>query len=187
MLGATRDDAAGEAYDKVAKMLDLGYPGGPVIDRLARAGDPGSFHFPRARLKQRPKDRHRRRFDFSFSGLKTAVWQFLGDHPDRSDAFVADVVASFQAAVVDMLVDTASAATEATGVDRLVIAGGVSANSALRRRAAGWAKDRDIDLFVPAPSLCTDNAAMIAWAASRRLARGESDPLTMNAVADLDL
>lgn len=187
-LGATRDDAAGEAYDKVAKTLGLGFPGGPILDRLARSGDAGAIPFPRARLKKpgrvRPSDD---RFDFSFSGLKTAVWQYVRDNPVRGESHLADIAASFQAAVIDMLLDTSAEALAATSTSRLVIAGGVSANSELRGRANALAAERGADVFIPSMRYCTDNAAMIAWAGARRLERGERHPLTVNAFADMDL
>lgn len=186
-LGATRDDAAGEAYDKVAKMMQLGFPGGPVLDRMAASGDPRAIAFPRARLKPRRRDAGRTRFDFSFSGLKTAVWQYVRDNPVRDERHACDIAASFQAAVVDMLVDTSIAAIESTNATRLVVAGGVSANSGLRQRVLALRKDRNIDVFVPSMRFCTDNAAMIAWAGARRLALGERDSLSTNAFADLEL
>ena len=125
-LGKTRDDAVGEAFDKVAKALGLGYPGGPVIDRLARDGDATAFRFPRARLK-------RGRFDLSFSGFKTAVWQHVRDHPPTAEE-IPDIAASVQEALVDMLVAATAEALDATGAERLVVCGGVSANRRLRDR-----------------------------------------------------
>jgi N6-L-threonylcarbamoyladenine synthase len=178
-LGATRDDAAGEAFDKVAKVLGLGYPGGRVIDELARAGDPTAYEFPRARLKP---GRSKRRFDFSFSGIKTAVAlqvRAADTTPERH----ADIAASFQEAVVDMLLTTTFAAAEHAGVDRLVLAGGVSANSRLRAAAARHAAAAGLRLVIPEPRYCTDNAAMIGLAAMLRLERGQRDPLSTNARA----
>jgi len=186
LLGATRDDAAGEAFDKVAKVMGLGYPGGRVIDNLARNGDPTAIRFPRARLKPL-RNANGTPFGYSFSGLKTAVWQHVREHPIDSDAMVADVAASFQEAVVDMLLDTAFAAARSVGSLRLVIAGGVSANSRLRARALAGAAELGITACIPPMRYCTDNAAMIALAASHRLQRGECDPLSVNAVADLEL
>ncbi len=188
-LGATRDDAAGEAYDKVAKTMGRGYPGGPIIDALARHGDPQAIRFPRARLKPQrgaPTDTDAA-FEFSFSGLKTAVWQYLRDHPVDGDAMAADVAASFQEAVVDMLLDTTFAAVHRLGCRRLVIAGGVSANSRLRARAGAAGAELGVTVHIPPMRYCTDNAAMIALAGGRRLRRGESDPLSVNAAADLEL
>jgi len=183
-LGGTRDDAAGEAFDKVAKVLGLGYPGGRVIDELARTGDPHAIRFARARLKPRPNGTP---FGFSFSGLKTAVWQYVRDRPVDSDAARADIAASFQEAVVDMLVDTTLAAADAAGATRLVIAGGVSANSRLRARAQAAGAERGLTVTIPPMRYCTDNAAMIALAGGYRLARGDADPLSINAAADLEL
>lgn len=188
-LGATRDDAAGEAYDKVAKVMGLGFPGGPLIDRIAREGDPAAIRFPRARLKIRPGkgESQEKRFDFSFSGLKTAVWQHVRDNPITSDRQAADLAASFQEAVIDMLVESSLAAAEHVGARRLVVAGGVSANSRLRRRAQDDASARGISVHIPPMRYCTDNAAMIAMAGRWRLERGQVDPLSTNAAADLEL
>ena len=168
LLGATRDDAAGEAYDKVAKMLGLGFPGGPALDRLAAKGERAAIAFPRARLKKRPRDGDAARFDFSFSGLKTAVWQYLRDHPVRDDSHAADIAASFQAAVVDALIDTSLAAIDSVGAERFVIAGGVSANSELRAHAQALGAERGIAAFMPSPSLCTDNACLLYTSPSPR-------------------
>jgi N6-L-threonylcarbamoyladenine synthase len=176
-LGKTRDDAVGEAFDKVAKMLGLGYPGGPVIDRLARDGDPTAMRFPRARLK-------RGRFDLSFSGFKTAVWQHVRDHAPAPDQ-LPDVAASVQEALVDMLVDATADALDATGVERLVVSGGVSANRRLRDRMTALGAERGVEVVVPRPALCTDNAAMIALAGLPRLAAGDDDGLALEADAAL--
>jgi N6-L-threonylcarbamoyladenine synthase len=176
-LGRTRDDAVGEAFDKVAKVLGLGYPGGPAIDRLAREGDPTAVRFPRARLK-------RGRFDLSFSGFKTAVWQWVRDHrPSEGD--LPDVAASIQEALVDMLVDATAEALDATGAERLVVSGGVSANRRLRERMATLGAERGVEVLVPRPALCTDNAAMIALAGWPRLAAGQDDGLAIEAEAGL--
>ncbi len=176
-LGKTRDDAVGEAFDKVAKVLGLGYPGGPAIDRLARSGNPGAIRFPRARLK-------RGRFDLSFSGFKTAVWQWARDNPP-APAQLPDIAASVQEALVDMLVDATAEALDATGVERLVVSGGVSANRRLRERMAELGESRGVEVIVPRPALCTDNAAMIALAGWTRLAAGQSDGLAVDADAAL--
>jgi N6-L-threonylcarbamoyladenine synthase len=176
-LGRTRDDAVGEAFDKVAKVLDLGYPGGPAIDRLAREGNPAAIRFPRARLK-------RGRFDLSFSGFKTAVWQYVRDNRPATSA-LPDLAASVQEALVDMLVDATAEALDATGAERLVVSGGVSANRRLRERMAALGAERGVEVLVPRPALCTDNAAMIALAGWRRLAAGENDGLDVDAVAAL--
>ena len=176
-LGRTRDDAVGEAFDKVAKILGLGYPGGPAIDRLAPDGDPAAIRFPRARLK-------RSRFDLSFSGFKTAVWQYVRDHPPSAEQ-LPDIAASVQEALVDMLVETTAAALDATGVERLVVSGGVSANRRLRARMAEVGEARGVDVIVPSFALCTDNAAMIALAGSPGLTAGRDDGLALHAEADL--
>jgi N6-L-threonylcarbamoyladenine synthase len=178
-LGHTRDDAAGEAFDKAAKMLGLGYPGGPVIDRLSRRGDPAAIRFPRAHVK-------RSRFDFSFSGFKTALRDWLRTHPPAPDA-MPDLAASLQEALVDMLVETTVAALDATGVERLVVSGGVAANARLRDRMVERAADVGVDVIFPRPAFCTDNAAMIALAAAPRLAAGADDGLGVEAAADLPL
>src|SRR6185503_5370931 len=136
-LGRTRDDAVGEAFDKVAKVLGLGYPGGPAIDRLAREGNPRAIRFPRARLK-------RGRFDLSFSGFKTAVWQYVRDHRP-SERELPDVAASVQEALVDMLVDATVEALDETGAERLVVSGGVSANRRLRERMAAMGAERGVE------------------------------------------
>jgi N6-L-threonylcarbamoyladenine synthase len=185
----TRDDAAGEAYDKVARTMGLGFPGGPIIDALARRGNPTAIRFPRARVKARRGQAATADapFEFSFSGLKTAVWQYVRDHAIDSDAARADVAASFQEAVVDMLLDHSFAAVHRVGCGRLVIAGGVSANSRLRERAHAAGAEFGVTVHIPPMRYCTDNAAMIALAAQQRLMRGESDPLSLNAAADLEL
>jgi tRNA N6-adenosine threonylcarbamoyltransferase len=176
-LGRTRDDAVGEAFDKAAKLLGLGYPGGPVIDRLAREGDPRAIRFPRATVK-------RSRFDFSFSGFKTALRQHVSEHPPTPET-LPDVAASLQEALVDMLVDTTVDALAAIGVERLVVAGGVAANRRLRARMSEAAAALGVEVLFPRPALCTDNAAMIALAGAPRLAAGVRDALELNAEADL--
>jgi N6-L-threonylcarbamoyladenine synthase len=176
-LGRTRDDAVGEAFDKAAKLLGLGYPGGPVIDRTSRGGDPAAFRFPRARVKHG-------RFAFSFSGFKTALRQHLTEHP-ASPALLADLTASIQEALVDMLVDTTSEALAATGVATLVVSGGVAANRRLRTKMTDAGAALGVDVLFPSPGLCSDNAAMIALAGSSRLAAGDRDGLDTGAEADL--
>ena len=183
LLGRTRDDAAGEAFDKVAKVLDLGYPGGRALDQLAANGDPSIYRFPRARLKEK---RGYGRFDFSFSGIKTAVALRVRELT-RSPSADADVAASFQEAAVDMLVNTTVAAALHRGVKRLVIAGGVSANSRLRTRFDEEAKRNHFEVIVPSLRYCTDNAAMIGLAASKRIEKGQRDSLDLNAAAVADL
>lgn len=157
-LGRTRDDAAGEAFDKVAKLLDLGYPGGPVISRLAADGNPAAIAFPRARLGED-------NLDFSFSGLKTSVASHVhSQNRSRQPFAVGDICASFQEAVVDVLVDKTVAAAQRTGHRRVVIGGGVAANPRLRAALAERCASLDLELFMPSPMWCTDNAAMIALA-----------------------
>jgi N6-L-threonylcarbamoyladenine synthase len=165
VVGQTVDDAAGEAFDKVARHLDLGYPGGPAIDRLARQGDPDAIPFPRA-MPGEP--------DFSFAGLKTAVVNHWRRHPDSP---VADVAASFQAAVVDQLVEKLAGAADEARAPTLVLGGGVAANSALRQRVRALAEATGRRALLPAPALCTDNAAMIAAAAWWRLRADGPTPL----------
>ncbi len=157
VLGSTIDDAAGEAYDKVARMLKLGYPGGPAIDRLSVHGNAAAFTFPRA-LRDRPND-------FSFSGLKTAVANHLRRHPNDAVDATADVAASFQEAVVDVLAEKVRAAGRRHGVGSVAVGGGVAANSSLRARMASVAADEGWQIHIPDRSFCTDNAAMIAAAA----------------------
>jgi N6-L-threonylcarbamoyladenine synthase len=177
VLGQTRDDAAGEAFDKAAKLLGLGYPGGRAIEQLAREGDPRAVTLPRPRVRGAA-------LDLSFSGLKTALWQAVERGTDLAPA---DLAASFQHAVVEILVDVTRRAIRGTGTTRLVVTGGVSANQALRSRMADLAADEGAELFVPPLRRCTDNAAMIAYAGWLRLARGERDPLSLNAEPDLPL
>lgn len=173
VLGSTRDDAAGEAFDKVAKLLGLGYPGGAVIDTLAKTGDPKSFPFTRPYIAKG-------NLDFSFSGIKTAAMNIIKTEAGKGGA--SGVAASFQEAVVDVLVAKAIWAVEATGVKDLVIAGGVACNSRLRERLTDAADGAAIRLFIPPPRYCSDNAAMIAALGYHQLDRGSYGDLTMNAV-----
>ncbi len=167
-LGGTVDDAAGEAFDKVARYLGLGYPGGPLIDRLAVDGDPEAVRFPRAMLDEG--------FDFSFSGLKTSVVNHVRKHPDVA---AADIAASFQEAVVDVLVTKALRAAEAVGARTLCLAGGVAANSRLRTRTLEACEAAGLSGVVPGRAMCTDNAAMVAAAGYWQLQRqGPSSPTT---------
>jgi N6-L-threonylcarbamoyladenine synthase len=156
-LGRTRDDAAGEAFDKVAKMMGLGYPGGPVVDKLASQGDASLYPFPRAWLPGT--------WDFSFSGLKTAVLYRLREKKTWPMAAKRNLCAGFQAAVVQVLAGKTAAAARALGLKRVVVGGGVAANSALRARLTDLSKTDGFALFIAPPALCTDNAAMIAAAA----------------------
>ena len=180
-LGGTRDDAAGEAFDKVAKMMGLGYPGGRVIDRLAGNGNSKAVRFPRARLKQGS-------YDFSFSGLKTAVWHYLkGIGDGQRESQRADIAASFQEAVVDMLVAPTLRAARDLSVRRIVLAGGVAANSRLRQKMTQSGEAEGGAVYFPSPALCTDNAAMIALAGYHALKNGRTDDIRLNADADLTL
>jgi N6-L-threonylcarbamoyladenine synthase len=186
LLGSTRDDAAGEAFDKVAKVLGLGFPGGPVIDRLARDGDPRAVDFPRAWLEL-----DRGGLDFSFSGLKTAVKNYVERERPKvaagaEERFLRDTAASFQAAIVDVLAAKIEAAARRTGTNRILLAGGVACNSALRERSAALAARLGGESAFPPPALCSDNAAMIGLAGLERLRRGERDAFDLPAVAGLE-
>ena len=173
-LGATMDDAAGEAFDKIARILDLGFPGGPAIDRDARNGNPSAIDFPRGLTMK--SDWQTRPYDFSFSGLKTAVARYIEQTPSH---IRADVAASFQEAVVDVLLLKALAACKASGIDSLVIAGGVAANSRLREVAAERCAKAGVRLRIPSPALCTDNGAMVAALGSLMVSGGR--PATLGA------
>ncbi len=202
LIGRTRDDAAGEAYDKVARVIGLGYPGGPAIDRAAREGNDEAIDLPRPRFthadrNRPPADLHQMATagassmaEFSFSGLKSAVLrhvQLRGGTAALSSQDVADISASFQRVVVDTLLDRTFATARHLGVRSIGIAGGVSANSRLRRDAAARGAAEGIPVYVPAMALSTDNAAMIAAAGLRRLERGESSGLVFNALASLPI
>jgi len=176
VLGQTLDDAAGEAYDKVARYLGLGYPGGPALDRAAADGDPNAFDFPRALLSDG--------YDFSFSGLKTSVVRTVERHPGASSQ---DVAASFQRAVVDVLVTKARRAVAEVGATGLCLAGGVAANSLLRRAATEACRQDGVAAYLPSPAMCTDNAAMVAAAGWWRLAADGPSPLSLGAVPNLAL
>jgi N6-L-threonylcarbamoyladenine synthase len=179
LLGQTRDDAAGEAFDKVAKLLGLGYPGGVAIDRLAREGNPAAYPFPRPLLIPETPD-------FSFSGLKTSVRYFLEQKgADFVREHLADVAASFQEAVVDSLLIKLLQAVKRTGIQRVVVCGGVASNGRLRERLKQMTDEESLEVFCPSPGLCTDNAAMIAAVGYRYLRAGQSSPLSLNAQANL--
>lgn len=182
VIGKTRDDAAGEAYDKVARVLGLGYPGGPKIDRLAAGGDPRAIHFKRVMLE---KDS----YDFSFSGLKTAVLNYMNSARQKgAEVNKADVAAGFQQAVVDVIVEKSVKAAVEAGYGKLVTAGGVAANSALRAALRAACREKGIELYIPSPGLCTDNGAMIGCAAYYKyMEQGKGDSLAMDAYAGLPL
>ena len=195
LLGATRDDAAGEAFDKAAKMLGLGYPGGRVIDNLARDGNPTAIRFPRAHLKpvlskaypeQSRKVEKTGRYDFSFSGLKTALRQFLQGQ-GHSAYRTEDIAASYQEAIVDMLIERTLQAAQDLRLDQVVVSGGVSANSRLRQRISEEGERGGLHVYMPSIRLCTDNAAMIAFAGAWRLACGQRSSLDLCAFATLRL
>ncbi len=189
LLGATRDDAAGEAFDKVGKLLRLGFPGGPALSRAAAKGRTDAYDFPRARLGI-----ERGGLDLSFSGLKTAVKLFLDRagwpqeprDPGEREHFVADVAASFQEAVVDVLTAKLLKAAEVSDTRCLLIAGGVAANAALRARLQGAARERGLTLWIPDTRFCGDNAAMIGMAGLHHLRRGERSRYDLAAIPNLD-
>ncbi len=181
ILGRTRDDAAGEAFDKVARAIGLGYPGGPKIDKLSKEGNPEAIAFPRAKIADSP-------YDFSFSGVKSAVLNYLNSCQMKGEAVNrADVAASFQKAVCDVLVEHAMGAMKELGGDKLAIAGGVASNSTLRAAFAAACEKEGIRFYHPSPILCTDNAAMIGAAAYYEYQKGVRHGLDLNAVPNLKL
>ena len=181
ILGRTRDDAAGEAFDKVARAIGLGYPGGPKIEKAARDGDPEAFHFPRPGFGEGC-------FDFSFSGLKSAVLNTLNEYKMKGMAFSqADVAASFQAAVTEVLVSHAMEAVEKTGAKKFAIAGGVASNGVLRKAMEDACLEKGIAFYHPSPVLCTDNAAMIGAAGYYDFVAGKRAGMDLNAVPNLVL
>jgi len=181
ILGRTRDDAAGEAFDKIARVIGLGYPGGPKLEKLAKEGDPESFKFPRVEFSDNP-------YDFSFSGVKTAVINHLHKCEQKGiEIYSADIAASFQKAVTDVLTKNTILACKDHGSDTVVLAGGVSANTALRESFSAAAKEKGLKLYFPPPVLCTDNAAMIGCAGYYKYLSGEFADSSLNAVANLKL
>ena len=181
VIGQTRDDAAGEAYDKVARAIGLGYPGGPKVDKLAKEGNKHAIEFPRAKF-------HDETLDFSFSGVKSAVLNYLNKAKMKDiEVNKADVAASFQYAVVEVLKDNVFKTCEKKKLDKIAIAGGVASNSALREALMTEGEKRGIKILFPAPILCTDNAAMIGSAAYFRLIKGEESSLDLNAKPNLKL
>ena len=181
IIGHTRDDAAGEAFDKVARAIGLGYPGGPKIDKLAKEGNPDAIHFPRAKVEDSP-------YDFSFSGVKSAVLNHLNGCKMKGEPIVeADIAASFQKAVCDVLVGHAIQAVKDYKIPKLAMAGGVASNSALRAAMKEACDKQGIPLYYPSPILCTDNAAMIGAAAYYEYMSGTRSGLDLNAVPNLKL
>lgn len=181
IIGRTHDDAAGEAYDKVARAIGLGYPGGPKIDALAKQGNPRAIAFPRAHVEGCP-------YDFSFSGVKSAVLNYLNQASMREDKVNrADVAASFQAAVVEVLVNRTLSAAKEYGMKRVAMAGGVASNSALRETMSKECEKAGMSLYYPSPILCTDNAAMIGAAAYYEYKKGVRHGLDLNAVPNLKI
>jgi N6-L-threonylcarbamoyladenine synthase len=189
LLSRTRDDAAGEAYDKVAKLLGLGYPGGPIVDRLARNGNDRAIQLPTTRLTHADRNRPELKgdLDFSFSGLKTAVLRHVRTRPSLSDSEIADICATFQRVVVASLIDRVFDAARRHQAKSIGVAGGVSANSRLREELKKHGDAREIPTFVPSLTLSTDNAAMIAAAGLRNFRQGRTASLDLNADASLSL
>lgn len=181
IIGRTRDDAAGEAFDKVARAVGLGYPGGPKVDKAAKEGNPHAFEFPRAKVGDNP-------YDFSFSGLKSAVLNYI-NHAKMTGEEIAvpDLAASFQAAVVDVLVSRAVAAAKEYGYDKVAIAGGVASNSALREGMRAACEKEGLKFYHPSPIFCTDNAAMIGVAAYYEYINGARAGWDLNAIPNLKL
>ncbi len=182
VMGQTRDDAAGEAYDKIARAIGLGYPGGPKIDKISKDGNPDAIKFPRAKFQDEKS------LDFSFSGVKSAVLNYLNKAEMKKEEInTADVAASFQKAVVSVLVDNSMKACKLKGVNKIAVAGGVASNTCLRETLINEGNKRDIKVLFPEPILCTDNAAMIGSAAYFEYIKGNIATLTLNAVPNLKL
>ena len=181
ILGKSRDDAAGEAFDKVARAIGLGYPGGPKIDKAAKDGNPNAYDFPKAKIADNP-------FDFSFSGVKSAVLNELNAKKMKGEEIVTeDVAASFQKSVVETLVERAMLAVEETGVKKIALAGGVASNTALRKLFKEECEKRGLDFYYPSPKLCTDNAVMIGSAAYFEYKNGTRHGWDLNAIPNLKL
>jgi N6-L-threonylcarbamoyladenine synthase len=177
-LGGTRDDAAGEAFDKVAKILGLGYPGGPIVDKMAKSGNASAFRFTKPKMP---------RYDFSFSGLKTAVKSVWEKEKNKDSTFLQNVCASFQETAVDILIEKTLAAAKAYRCKTVLVTGGVACNSRLREKMKEAAIAAKRSSYFASPILSTDNAAMIAYVGGRRLMSKEHSPLDLNALANLDL
>ncbi|MBQ3181905.1 MAG: tRNA (adenosine(37)-N6)-threonylcarbamoyltransferase complex transferase subunit TsaD [Clostridia bacterium] len=181
ILGRTHDDAAGEAFDKIARVIGLGYPGGPKVEALAKSGNPAAMKFPRVEFSESP-------YDFSFSGVKTSVINYLHNAEQKGlEVVPADIAASFQTAVTDVLVEHTVRAAIDKKVEKVALAGGVSANGALRQAFLNACQQNDLELFYPEPVLCTDNAAMIGCAGYYKFLKGEFAKSDLNAVANLKL
>ncbi len=181
ILGRTRDDAAGEAFDKVARAIGLGYPGGPKIDKLAKEGNPDAIEFPRASIEGAP-------YDFSFSGVKSAVLNYINGCKMKNQSYSeADIAASFQRAVVDVLTSHTMLAAKDYGISKIAIAGGVACNSGLREGTKQECEKRGYSFYMPTPILCTDNAAMIGAAGYYEFQKGVRHDLDLNAIPNLKL
>lgn len=184
IVGETKDDAAGEAFDKVAKMLNLGYPGGPQIDKIAKLGNPNAIKFPRPYATEND-------FNFSFSGIKTSVLYYLRDNKLRDtvipEQLLSDICASFQSSVVDVLVQKTIRAAKHFGVKDIAVAGGVSANSYLRNEMKKASEQNELQLFIPKFEYCTDNGAMIAEVGYRKCLRSMFSPFNVTAIANMEL
>ncbi len=183
LIGSTRDDAAGEAFDKAAKMLGLPYPGGPAVSKAAETGDSSRIIFPQARMKDNS-------FDFSFSGLKTSVLYYMEKNRkkiEEGEIKINDIAAAFQKSVSRALLNKVKKIYLKSRVKRIAVTGGVAANSYIKKELSGFVKERGAELYVPSPKLCTDNGAMIAYAGWRRVKRGEISPMELEAEPSLRL